>query len=134
MENRQLIIFAGFLAATASPTLAANFLPAKDITYVFVGREVSGIYSNSVTFSEVYHLDGRIDYAEGQMRTAGRWRIEGTSFCTDYYGVPGGCFKITAHSKNCFEYWLVDAKSGTVQSTWMARSWQSKYPSTCPHP
>ncbi len=131
MENRLLT---AALAASifAAPASATTPLGAKDMTYVFVGREVKGEYANTVPFSEVYHVNGTIDYAEGDTHVKGRWKIDGTQFCTTYDGLPGGCFNIVARGSNCFEYWLLDAAGKTAEKTWIARGWQSKYPATCP--
>jgi hypothetical protein len=131
MENHFLIASIG-IALSVTPAFAATPLGAKDLAYVFAGREVRGEYSNAVPFSEIYHKNGTIDYTEGTTHVTGKWTISDTRFCTTYGGLPGGCFNIIAKGANCFEYWLLDAVEKTQPQNWIARGWQSKYPATCP--
>jgi hypothetical protein len=131
MENHFLIAGLG-LTLSLTPALAASTLGQNDLTYVFAGREVKGEYSNGVAFSEIYHKNGTITYAEGATRVAGKWKISETSFCTEYDGLTGGCFNVKSTGANCFEYWLLDAAGKVKDPNWIARGWQAKYPSTCP--
>ncbi len=117
--------------STQSVHASDHWLTAKDITYVFVGREIKGTYRNGVPFSETYRRVGRSEYREGETSVSGQWSTKGDQFCTLYDGNRGGCFQIKSSGTNCFEYWLITL-AGTPDKNWIARGWQSKYPSTCP--
>jgi hypothetical protein len=120
------------LLLAASPALAAQeWMTRADITYVFVGREVAGTYRNGATFSEIYRRVGAVEYKDRDGALSGTWSLQNDTFCTQYKSAPGGCYRVRLHSANCFEYWLV-GETGTIATQWIARSWQTKYPSTCP--
>jgi hypothetical protein len=131
MENSGVAFVATIvLIALANPASAESWLSDRDLHYVFAGREVKGDYSNGVAFSEIYHMDGSVDYLEGANRISGEWKISGNEFCTDYAKMPGGCFRITSSGRNCFQYWLMT--KAEEPKTWIARAWQTRYPPTCP--
>ncbi len=125
-----------FLVATvllyiAPATATEQWLKEQDITYVFVGREVSGVYANGASFSEIYRRNGDIEYSDETRRLTGKWSQNEDQFCSEYKSDPGGCYRIKMHGDNCFEYWLVQ-KPDKLDTNWIARSWRAKYPSTCP--
>jgi hypothetical protein len=131
MENRlHLILLA--LMVYAAPAIAEQFLGDDDLVYVLAGREVKGHYANGAAFSETFHRDGTITYADEKTKTKGTWSISQAKICTSYDQAPGGCFQLVRHSENCFEFWLegTDPKTGS----WLARASQSKYADTCPQP
>jgi hypothetical protein len=136
MENRALkqTALAMIAAIIAAPALAdapaSGWLTANEIRYVFIGREVKGEYANREPFTETYRLKGKVEYTDNSRTARGAWSFAGNTFCTQYEGMEGGCFKVRMHSDNCFEYWLVKDK-GETDGAWIARSWRTRYPSTC---
>jgi hypothetical protein len=135
MEDRIIVLSAAILfAGTAIPVFAGSphWMTDMDLHYVFVGREVTGAYANGVPFRETYRKSGKIEYSDTANTLAGNWEISGGKLCTKYAEQAGGCYKITKVSANCFEYWLLAADGANVEKSWIARSSQSKYPSSCP--
>jgi hypothetical protein len=108
-----------------------HWLNEKDLRYVFAGREVAGAYANGAAFKEVYRTSGKVTYEDPETKLEGSWSITGTSICTRYDKQSGGCFRITLESENCFAYWLLTDVGTVADTTWIARSWRTKYPSTC---
>ncbi len=132
MENHfrlNLAIATSIALLTGNVLASSPWLNGKDLAYVFAGREVNGVYANGATFVETYHRDGSITYIDTQQSLKGNWKIDGEQFCTTYDGGPGGCYTVKKLSENCFEYWLADSNS--VETGWLARASQSKYPDTC---
>jgi hypothetical protein len=128
-----LLRVAAISSLLVAPAIAAgHWLKTEDLIYVFAGREVTGHYANGAAFSEIYHRDGRITYKDDQSSFNGTWAIKGSEFCTTYDKGPGGCYRVQMHSSNCFAYYLVE--NGISQPAWIARSSQTKYPTTCPAP
>lgn len=117
-------------SAVRAEAPASGWLKADEIRYVFIGREVKGQYANLEPFTEVYRIKGSVEYVDNNRSVKGSWSFTGDTFCTQYEGMEGGCFKLRMHSDNCFEYWLVKG-NGEVDGTWIARSWRTKYPSSC---
>jgi hypothetical protein len=131
LKQLSALVFAAVLLAAGPAHAAQDWLKQTDITYVFAGREVKGVYQNGATFSEIYRKTGKIEYKDDINTLTGKWSIKDDQFCTLYEGQPGGCYKINLLSTNCFEYWLLQP-TGEIDKSWIARSWQAKYPSTCP--
>ncbi len=131
LRVRKAVLAGIVLSCSAVTAHAETWLKAADITYIFAGREVTGIYQNGAQFTEIYRGTGKIEYRDDANTASGKWSVTGDQFCTLYDGQPGGCYKIRLVSQNCFEYWLVKPDAA-VDATWIARSWQTKYPSTCP--
>jgi hypothetical protein len=129
MENRTVIV-ASALLVFATSALAEPWLKDQDITYVMVGREVTGHYMNGANFTETYHRDGSITYADAKLQTKGKWSVSQGRFCMEYGNAPGGCYLMRKVNDNCFEYWLADTDPKKAQ--WFARASQTKYPTTCP--
>lgn len=119
------------LMATAANAETGQWLTSADITYMLVGRDISGFYQNGARFSETYRRVGKIEYRDDASRLQGSWSQKGDQFCTLYDKSPGGCYRMKLLGPNCFEYWLVDEK-GAMASSWIARGWQVKYTPTCP--
>jgi hypothetical protein len=128
---RKKLVLALLAILPVEATHAAQWLKANDITYVFVGRDIAGIYRNGATFTETYRSIGKIAYKDAESAASGTWTQKEDQFCTTYDGLPGGCYRIRMLSPNCYEYWLVGA-DGTTANDWIARGWQVKYPPTCP--
>ncbi len=139
MTRASPIILAVLLAVTelAGYAVAAEprWLSERDLAYVFVGREVAGTYANGTSFSETYRKIGKAEYRDPQHSLAGTWSIQGEVFCTRYGhsdNKGGGCFRVSQPSDNCFEFWLLNEAGALADANWIARSWHSKNPSTCP--
>ncbi len=134
MENcfRMMRIVIAVLAMTGSADAGPRWLNDKDLTYVFGGRELAGFYENGAGFTEIYRLNGKVEYQDQLTKVAGSWSVKSGTFCTQYVNGDGGCFKVTMLGENCFEFWLIDAGTSAVADKWIARSSNVKYPSTCP--
>jgi hypothetical protein len=125
-----LVVLCSF--ASAACPAEPRWLGDNDLTFVFVGREVAGAYANGVTFTETYRKIGKAEYRDTQSSLEGSWSIKGAAMCTHYRDKSGGCFRVSRQSANCFELWLMSENGELAGESWIARSWQVKYPSTCP--
>jgi hypothetical protein len=125
------LVLALLLLAGSAQAAEPRWLSEKDLRYVFAGREVSGSYANGARFSEVYRSSGKVEYQDAKSKLEGTWSIAGTSFCTHYDKLSGGCFRVTMESENCFSYWLLTEAGTVADTTWIARSWRTKFSSTC---
>jgi hypothetical protein len=126
---RSFLLLAVFTSTAYAET--GHWLNARDITYMLVGRDVSGLYQNGARFAETYRRVGKIEYQDESSKLQGTWTQKNDLFCTYYEGSPGGCYRIKLTSPNCFEYWLVDDAGATAPS-WIAQASQTKYMSSCP--
>jgi hypothetical protein len=138
--------FGAALAAAASPAPALDppWMTVAALRAAFIGKTLDGHYGNSLTWTETYFEDGRLDYRESQRRAAGSWYFRSHVFCTFYQaaGQPplsGGCWTAIKASANCYEFYLAglspeppyeDGAPGMAQR-WNARGWRQGEPSTC---
>ncbi len=137
MENPRAMrvafgIVALFWLTDAALASGPRWLNDRDLTFVFAGRDVAGTYANGVSFTETYRKVGKAEYRDSQNALEGSWSIRGAALCTHYGEKGGGCFRVIRQSANCFEFWLVKDDGEIAEKSWIARSWQAKFPSTCP--
>ena len=136
------LLYAAFLTvlpfATAFAEPAAGWMNDDDIRIAFDGVTIDGIYSDRTTFTESYLKDGRITYRDTLKQMTGRWSVVEKSFCTIYDGfVSGGCFKVTRHSANCYEFYFLAPSEVAVagaepeNARWTARGWNKDKAATC---
>ncbi len=94
--------------AVSLPTQAADeWLRGDEIASVFSGATLRGSYSNGREFTEFYHTDGRVEYSERGLTTAGRWSATTGALCTIYDADPsGGCFLVMRAGENCYEFYF----------------------------
>ena len=133
------------VAARPAPALDPPWMTEEAMRAAFIGKTLDGHYGNSVTWTETYFEDGRLDYRESQRRAAGNWHFRGHVFCTFYNGLSalpplnGGCWTAIKASANCYEFYLAglspeppyeDGAPGMAQR-WNARGWRQEEPSTC---
>jgi hypothetical protein len=132
MENhrRWCVALAAVVPSLFAGTADAAWVKERDLSYVMTGREFHGEYANGVKFVETFRRSGRIEYKDSSTALTGAWTIRNGAFCVDYDQAKGGCFQIQKPSDNCIEFWVVGA-DGQTASSWIARGWHSKYPSTC---
>lgn len=96
------------IVALSSPTQAADgWLASGEIASLFSGATLRGNYANGREFSEYYHSNGRVEYSEPGLTTAGRWSATTGALCTIYDADPsGGCFLVMRASENCYEFYF----------------------------
>ncbi len=132
-----LLLLAG--AATAQDR-TVTWMGNEEIKAAFTGVTINGIYGDGATFTESYAQDGRITYKDTRAALAltGRWSVINRSFCTLYDTlITGGCFRVSRHSNNCFEfYFFSNSKSEAAldlptRPSWTARGWDKARASTC---
>ena len=136
---RRLLCLAFYAAWSAT---AASGEPAwmtdDEIRSAFAGVTIDGIYIDRSTFTESYLKDSRIIYSDSLKQMTGRWSVVTKSFCTIYDGfISGGCFKVSRHSANCFEFYFLAPSEAEVaeprpeNARWTARGWNKAKAGTC---
>ena len=134
--------FSFFIALVVMMAPAVAETPAwmndEQITQAFAGVTIAGSYADGREFTESYAKDGAISYTDHRGTLAGRWSTVNSSFCTLYDGyITGGCFRVTRHSGNCYEFYFSSssereaAADGPKRANWTARAWDKGKPPTC---
>lgn len=125
------------LPVTAQP-VSPGWMGDDDIRAAFRDVTIDGNYGDGAKFTESYNRDGRLAYSDGARRMTGRWSVVNSAFCTLYDGSSsGGCFKVTRHSANCYEFYFLaasetDAARSEAQAPhWTARAWDTRRAATC---
>ena len=135
----------GLLAAVPVAPASERWMTEEAMRSAFIGKTLDGHYGNSITWTESYLANGRLDYREAERQAVGTWYFRGHVFCT-FYAPPllhppltGGCWTAIKTSANCYEFYLAgltpespfaDDTPGMAQR-WNARGWRKDEPSTC---
>lgn len=92
------------------------------------GRTLDGMYASGRRFTESYLEGGALQYSEDGLTLTGRWSVRSGTLCTIYDTDPtGGCFRVTAPSHNCLEFYFVTRTEATAPGSpdtkpdWTAR-------------
>lgn len=104
------------------------------LSSTFRGMTMVGKYADGMTFTETYHQDGSITYADDASADKGRWFVRGKLFCTFYDTANGACFSVQKSGNNCYEYFIQEEENGspsTDQGAWNSIGWDEAKPSTC---
>ena len=104
----------------------------------FFGVTIAGFYADGREFTESYGRDGGISYTDERGSLGGRWSTVNGSFCTLYDAyITGGCFRVSRHSGNCYEFYFTSSNEREAASdepkraSWTARGWDRAKPATC---
>lgn len=126
------------LAPVAGAQPATGWMADEEIRRAFAGVTIAGIYVDGTTFIESYANSGSLAYSDPRKSLIGRWSVVNRSFCTLYDdSITGGCFKVSRHSANCYEfYFLAGSESGAAKderapTRWTARGWDQSRIATC---
>ncbi|MFM9938719.1 MAG: hypothetical protein ACKVP7_04395 [Hyphomicrobiaceae bacterium] len=129
-----------FLApiSVASAETAVDWMGDAEIRRTFGGISIDGVYADGVKFTESYTEGGRITYRDPRKAMSGRWSVVNHAFCTlyDEYS-SGGCFKVSRHSANCYEFYFLTgneseaAAAEGIRPNWTALGWDRTKPATC---
>ncbi|MEQ1613333.1 MAG: hypothetical protein ABL904_11315 [Hyphomicrobiaceae bacterium] len=131
------------MALLLSTTIAAaqagiDWMGDDEIRKTFAGITINGVYIDGIRFTESYADGGGISYRDPRKAMSGRWSVINQSFCTLYdEHVTGGCFKVSRHSSNCYEFYFLAgteveaAKPEGARPSWTARGWDQAKPTTC---
>lgn len=98
------------------------------------GMTMTGNYGNGVKFTETYHPDGSVTYADDQASDRGHWFVRGRLFCTFYETSNGACFSVKKSGDNCFEYFTQEQEDGSIHAdagAWNSVGWDSSKTSSC---
>jgi hypothetical protein len=125
-------------ASVAAAETAVDWMGDDEIRKAFSGVTINGVYVDGVKFTESYGDNGRIAYRDPRKAMVGRWSVVNKSFCTLYEGfITGGCFKVSRHSANCFEFYFLTGSEGEAatldgsRTSWTAHGWDQAKPATC---
>lgn len=134
-------LFAIALLAFSSIAMAQNavdWMGDDEIRKAFAGVTISGVYVDGVKFTESYAEGGRITYSDPRKAMTGRWSVVNQAFCTLYdEHITGGCFKVSRHSANCYEFYFLTSSEGEAakpdgaRPRWTARGWNQANTATC---
>lgn len=103
-----------------------------------VDRKLAGEYPSGVAWAEEINGDGTSDYAEGSIRSRGRWTLSQSLFCFRYEApLAGGCFRMIKLGANCYELYverdfalpLPAPRDRSV--AWNGRMWRTTEKATC---
>jgi hypothetical protein len=136
-----LIVASGLAAPAVSAEENRSglaWMSGEEIRAEFSGRNLTGIYPSTRTWSETIRADGTTDYKEGTRHWQGNWWVENREFCFNYPppGI-GGCFRVTRISANCFEIYEFGSSNGGadepphIADLWNGRMWHADRPTTC---
>jgi hypothetical protein len=138
---RLLLVCLSWILVTCCAATAERVIVWMDddqITKAFAGVTISGVYVDGMPFTETYASGGGITYSDPRKAMTGRWSVVNRSFCTLYEGATtGGCFKVSRHSGNCFEFYFLTssereaANDNSNQPSWTARGWDKSKAATC---
>ena len=137
---RTLVLCLYLFSATGATAAgrAVVWMDDDAINKAFAGVTINGVYADGMTFTESYASSGGIAYSDPRKAMTGRWSVVNRSFCTLYEGATtGGCFKVTRHSANCYEFYFLTgtereaAKDNPGLPSWTARGWDKSKPATC---
>jgi hypothetical protein len=133
--GRTLLLATGAAAVLASGTAGANGrMDGKEITRVFSGATLQGVYFDGSFFTEEYRRNGTIGYHDAEHEDAGRWSVRGDTFCTFYEDREGACFFVVRQGKNCFSFYeqrLGSDGTPVPREDWTSQGWLRSEPSTC---
>lgn len=125
-------------AATAAAADSRAWMGEAAIRAELTNRRLSGIYPNSISWSEEIFTDGTTDYVEAGLRSRGRWTLKGSLFCFKYdQPMMGGCFRMIKIGSNCYELY-VEREDGQTPPVprrddvaWNGRMWRTAERPTC---
>jgi hypothetical protein len=125
-------------AGASNAEQVSAWMPDAEIKTAFAGVTIDGIYADNSLFTETYGSDGRLAYRDMRGALAGRWSVVNGAFCTLYDSmITGGCFRVTRHSANCYEFYFVATKESEAAADlpktprWTARGWDKSKAATC---
>lgn len=103
-----------------------------------IDRKLAGEYPSGVLWAEEIKGDGTSDYAEGGIRSRGRWTLSESLFCFRYDApLAGGCFRMIKLGTNCYELYVerdfavpLPAPRG-IGVAWNGRMWRTTEKATC---
>jgi hypothetical protein len=131
-----LVLSLAVLAPVESILSFRVWLTDREIAEAFSGATLEGSYASGRTFIEHYRASGRVEYAERDMTTAGRWSVTAGSLCTIYDPDPsGGCFRVMRVGENCYEFYFASRTEaeapGDRKPAWTARGSITGKPGGC---
>ena len=98
------------------------------------GMTMTGNYGNGIKFTETYHPDGSVTYADDQTSDRGHWFVRGRLFCTFYETSNGACFSVKTSGDNCYEYFTQEEEDGSIHrdaGAWNSVGWDKSKQSSC---
>lgn len=128
-----LVLSAGLHSAARA---AEEWLSEGELTALFAGKSVDGLYAGGRSFHESYGRDGRLTYEDELRSSSGHWSVQAGAFCTIYDGDPaGGCFRVRRIGANCYEFFFAARTEADahrpLDPDWTARAWLLDRASTC---
>ncbi len=105
-----------------------------ELSAVLSGMTMTGNYGNGVKFTETYHPDGSVTYADDQGNDRGRWFVRGRLFCTFYETSNGACFSVKKSGDNCYEYFTQEEEDGSIHAdagAWNSVGWDKNKTTSC---
>jgi hypothetical protein len=128
----RLVLTAILVAGGAA--FANGRMDGEEITNVFSGATLQGVYFDGSFFTEEYRRDGTIGYHDAEHEDAGRWSVRNDTFCTFYDDREGACFFVVRQGKNCFSFFeqkLGSDGTAVPREEWTSQGWLRSEPSTC---
>ncbi len=131
---------AAALVSTASLAQAQDVkrngwqMDGVELSAALSGMTMTGNYGNGVKFTETYHPDGSITYADDQGNDHGHWFVRGRLFCTFYETSNGACFSVKKSGDNCYEYFTQEEEDGSIHTdagAWNSVGWDQGKQSSC---
>lgn len=130
------ISFAAFGASALAQGDAGSAarMTSGELSSSLSGMTMTGNYGNGVKFTETYHPDGSVTYADDQGNDRGRWFVRGGLFCTFYETSNGACFSVKKSGGNCYEYFTQEEEDGSIHAdagAWNSVGWDQGKVSSC---